>query len=175
LSEDSERIPRVLAEREIIIRLDPVSTSKFFEHLAQEIAPEVEEDVRAPSIVKAALLIANEVTKESLSTFLGQVMDPRWNIPQFKDRACQVIEALLDYYRKGMHRLLESARVKAIRGEEIERELEKLDRLLFAINLAAREVINRLFILLTINAPADARPALANVRLGYERVRVRAR
>jgi len=155
----------------VVIRLIPELVERFYRSIAEEITTSEEESVAPPKAVSASLKLVNETLKDMLSTFLGQIIDPRWNLPQFRDRACQIIEAMLEYYRKSVKLVIERIREKRLEGMSIERELEKLDSIETIISIASREIINRLYTLMTINAPAEARPPLANVRLGYEKVR----
>jgi len=165
-----ERGPRIYPGS-VVIRLDPVHVESLFKSLAEAIVVEEEVKVEPPKIVKAAFALVNEMLKEQLSTFLGQILDPRWMNEQFKDKSLRIVELLLDYYRQTARRIVERIKSKQMTGLDVEEELDKLERLELTISVAAREAIDRMFALMVSNSPADFRPPLVNVKLGFEKVR----
>ena len=156
-----------------IIRIDSsVAEDYLFKQIAiQLLEPYTPEDfeTRIEAIPKTVSRLVHVITKEYFSTPLGgQILDPRYSREILVDRVAQFIEILLSVQREYIRSLKERIRERRIRGEDFEYELKRILNNFDVIFIVARELMNRLNVLMQINLPGRLRPPLANVKLGYE-------
>jgi len=156
-----------------IIRVDSsIAEDYLFKQIAmQMLEPYAPEDfeARIEMIPKAVSKLLHVITKDYFSTPLGgQIMDPRYSKEIVVDRICQFIEILIGVQREYINGLLQRMKSSRIGGEDFEMEIKKILTNFNIIYIVARELMNRLLIVMQINLPSRMRPPLANVKLGYE-------
>lgn len=163
--------------RGVIIKVDTTSVEEsLFKQIAQQIVEyrptKVEEEDTIGKLAESIVRIVHIVTKNYFASPLGgQIIDPRRSKNIVVDRIIQFSEILLSVYREYVDAVERKVYEKSINPEEVEKTISDLVFKIPVIFLAIRELINRMYQLLQINAPANERPPLANIKIGYDLLR----
>jgi hypothetical protein len=164
--------------RGAILRVDPSVAENLFKGITYNLPSEVtlkeiEDQLRAelsktPSKVAALIHFGSRVYFQTLLG--GQIIPPQAR-QVLMDRVSQFAQILFQMELKRIRELKAKIQQKALSGEAFEQELQEIEEEIVTYFIAIREFINRMLTVLYINAPANVRPPLANVKLGFEILR----
>ena len=176
MPEDQKKADEVPLEAGIIKIAPQIPEKLLFERLNINI----ERDANVLSILERlkdvvegperVYTIVHILLKQPLSSPLGYIIPPNAGSGILKDRMVQVSSILINFL-SDMVKSFENEIMAAIQeGKNYEVEAKTRELIQYHIDamIAAREAINRLFILYTINLPAKYRPPLANVKFGLD-------
>jgi len=171
--QEDRRRPGRSTPKGVIIRVDTESVERS---LFQQIAKQLLEPYRPEDYEQRLERIPLEVSKlvelimkYYVSTPLGgQILDPVHSIDIIIDRIIQFVEILFTVQREYIHEIKSKIKNRTISREEVEDLVRRLLQNYKIIFITTRELMNRLYVLLQINAPAKIRPPLANVKIGYD-------
>lgn len=170
-----EKLKKVYEELAQIILVDPGVVSSFVDSLGiqaderqlpEETYPAPMKDVSGVPYQIAYMV--HMLMKPYTMTPLGRIVHPHFGEHIIVDRMTQTIQLLFDIVRNRIKKIIDDVRGKAIRGENIKDEFNKVIEMFFLISIIARETNNRHVQLFYINAPPTARSPLINAYFGYE-------
>ncbi len=160
----------------VIIRVDTAAAeSHLFEKIAKQLLEPYEPEDAEARLQRIPLTVAkllDLIMKHYVSTPLGgQILHPSESSDILIDRISQFAEILFAVQREYIREIKARIRSRTITKEEIETQVRNLQQNFDIISITLRELMNRQYVLLQINAPAPLRPPLANIKMGFDIVR----
>ncbi len=163
-----------------IIKVDPrLAEEQLFQKMGlhsveMQKLKEPPEDIKK---IREAMARASQMIHEVLTPYMGtilggQIIDPRNARDIILDRVTQIAEILVGEYRKRVSEFLrkvESIGVRPVNREELVNEALILIEYPRLVQIVLREILNRFITSLYLNAPPHLRPALVNVKIGYDK------
>jgi len=159
--------------RGAIIKVQPhVVNELILKEIAVQLLEEIEEiegEKELEEIPRQIIKNIDNVLRPYLSSRLGgQIIDPRFSDEIVMDRILQFSEIILSVALERVRKLMDDIENNVLRSSDVKKRVDTIMRTLQNSFLVIREVANRLFTLLQINAPIYARPPLVNSLEGIE-------
>lgn len=163
--------------RRILARIDPNAANELlFKKL-----PIQADEIRMPDETEMpkAFLAAERETKYSgvllqkilqlfTSSVLGATVSPRFGKDIILSRLSLVADILINSMEQTVKELKKEIAMKKYTNQDIERLIDELLSVPPTMIDVIEEASNRLITLAHINLPPEYRPAMANIRIGYE-------
>jgi len=155
-----------------ILKISPETVDEYIlKQIALQALEEIPEEIdkQLEEIPRTVVKIIDTVLRPYLLSRLGgQIIDPRFGREILTDRIIQFSEIVLSVVLERLDHIYKEIENKSISHENIENEVKKIINTSKISFIVIREISNRLFTLLQINAPATVRPPLANNLEGLE-------
>jgi len=156
-----------------ILKVNPENVdNRILDKISTQISRELQQ-LKDKNSTERVTIIVNEIINMLLKPYLstrlgGQIVDPRTGDEVIKDRMIQFAELCMRIQENAIDRFIQEFGSGLINAKTID---DKVSELLDTIDISfivVREIVNRLFVLYQINAPAEFRPPLVNALEGYD-------
>ncbi len=173
MSESPQQEEFAMDIRGAIVKVQPHTVNELIlKELSTQLLEEIEEiegEKRLEEIPRYIVKLIDDVLRPYLSSRLGgQILDPRFSEEIVMDRILQFSEIIMSVALDKIRVLMDEIESGVLKSEDIERRIRRIiltQRISF---LVIREIANRIFTVLQINAPIQARPPLVNSLEGIE-------
>jgi len=173
MSENPEEQMLDMNIRGAIVKVQPhVVNDLILKELAVQLLEELEEvegDKKLEEIPKQIIRHIDNVLRPYLSSRLGgQIIHPLFSDTIIMDRIQQFSKIVMGVVKDRISELMDEIESGMLNPEELRRRIRKIEIMMSNAFLVIREVANRMFVLVQINAPINARPPLVNSLEGIE-------
>ena len=152
-----------------------VDVTKLIEYVFEERGYKAEETIEELREIRDLLVRASAISRELVDVYvkdgLSRIVHPVYGIDAIVTRFHIVAELLRSAVRAKWRNVIDAMRAGRS-PQDVYKAAKEAERFTKLALISLVEVYDKLLTLLYINAPAEARPPLANISLGYDMLKI---